>query len=74
MTVLEQIYEKLKTAPPAVVREVMDVLKRSEEQRQSSDLHSNSSTLEDFIGRLKYSKTLDGDPVEIQRAVRNEWA
>ncbi len=30
-------------------------------------------TLNDFIGILKDSPTFKGDPVEIQRKMRNEW-
>ena len=31
------------------------------------------TTLNDFIGLLKDSSTFKGDPVEIQRKMRDEW-
>ena len=34
---------------------------------------SQPSTLNDFAGILKDSTTFKGDPVEIQRTMRNEW-
>jgi len=35
---------------------------------------SQPTTLEDFTGILKDSKTFKGDPVEIQRKMRDEWS
>ena len=32
------------------------------------------TTLNDFIGLLKDSPTFKGDPVEIQRKMRDEWS
>lgn len=33
----------------------------------------NSKAFADFAGALKDSKTFEGDPVAIQRAMRDEW-
>jgi hypothetical protein len=39
--------------------------------RESFDCASSKKTLEDFLGILKDSPSFNGDPVEIQRRMRN---
>jgi hypothetical protein len=36
-------------------------------------INERKKTLSDFIGILKDSPNFNGDPVEIQRALREEW-
>ncbi|HMK90279.1 MAG TPA: DUF2281 domain-containing protein [Methylocystis sp.] len=73
MTTAEIVYEKLKTAPPALAREVLDFLEFLE-ARRSLGKESEPDSFDEFFGALKGSGVFDGDPVEIQRKLRDEWA
>ena len=39
-----------------------------------SDTTKNKSDWHQFVGVLKDSKLFEGDPVDIQRAMRDEWS
>lgn len=73
MTTAEIVYEKLKSAPPALAREVLDFLEFLEARRVASAPREPRS-FDDFFGALKESKLFEGDPVDIQRKLRDEWA
>ena len=72
MTIAEQVYEKLKRAPDWLAREVLDFLGYLEAKQKSPTRPVEKMT--DLIGVLKGSPSLEGDPVAVQRAMRNEWA
>lgn len=40
---------------------------------EEDKINEKKKTLSDFIGILKDSPNFNGDPVEIQRALREEW-
>jgi Protein of unknown function (DUF2281) len=71
MTIAETIYEKLKTAPPEVARQVLDFLVLLETQSKSGSIDRKS--FDDFYGSLANSKTFQDDPVKLQRQLRDEW-
>jgi hypothetical protein len=70
MSTAELVYEKLKDAPPARVREVLHFLEFLEAKQTAA---KPARRIEDFFGVLKDSKVFAGDPVEIQRDMRAEW-
>ena len=70
MTIIDKITEKLKTAPPEVRQYVLDVLEQLEARRA---LRSGLRPWARFRGVLSSSEALAGDPVAIQRRLRNEW-
>lgn len=70
MTIAEQIFEKLKRAPEAIARDVLHYLQRLE----ASQKPAGQAKLSDLIGSLKNSPSLNGDPVAVQRALRDEWS
>jgi hypothetical protein len=72
LTTAEKIFEKLKSASPAVTQEVLDFLEFLE-ARQRKLAAEPSPSFNEFFGALKASKIFDGDPVDIQRKLRNEW-
>jgi hypothetical protein len=41
--------------------------------QERTEKSSGKKTLADFVGILKDSPNFNGDPVEIQRAMRSEW-
>jgi hypothetical protein len=49
------------------VRAYVTILTESESPKETGDWHQ-------FVGVLKNSAIFDGDPVDIQRAMRDEWA
>ena len=71
MTKAEKIYEKLKDAPQDVVQEVLDFIGYLEAKKRLS--HKPKRSFDSYIGCLKDSEALAGDPVEIQRKLRAEW-
>jgi Protein of unknown function (DUF2281) len=74
MSIVETVYEKLKTAPPEVTQQVLDFLEFLESQRQRSAMEKSSPSWDDLMGSLANAKAFAGDPVEIQRQLRDEWA
>ncbi len=74
MTIADTIYEKLKTAPPEVAREVLDFLEFLEAKAKANQAPTKPArSFEEFYGILADSKSFEGDPVEIQRKLRAEW-
>jgi len=72
VTDAEKIVEKLKSATPVELREVLDFVEFLESKRPSP-VSSDKRTLGEYFGVLKDSKAFAGDPVEIQRKLRDEW-
>lgn len=75
MTNVDKIYEKLRKADPAIAQEVLDFLEFLESRKASAEAAIKDGTLgwEASFGALKGSKAFAGDPVEIQRKLRDEW-
>ncbi len=73
MTTAEKVFEKLKSAPPALAQEVLDFLEFLE-ARQRKPESKPPRSFDEFFGVLKGSKVFEGDPVEILRKLRDEWA
>lgn len=49
------------------VKAYVTILAEEVEKKKSVDWHQ-------FVGALKNSSVFEGDPVEVQRAMRDEWA
>lgn len=43
------------------------------QQKSNSESSKKGKPLSDYLGLLKDSPTFKGDPVEIQRQLRDEW-
>ncbi len=69
---IDIIIERLKSAPPEVVDEIYALMEKLGGTRSTPAAPSGKGILRHF-GALKDSKALEGDPVEIQRAMRDEW-
>lgn len=71
MTLAEQIFEKLKNAPPSVAQEVLDFVGFLEARhRFGSDAEQ---TLDSFAGALKNSPCFEGAPLDLQHSMRDGW-
>jgi hypothetical protein len=81
MGVAEKLYELAKAMPEDQAAEILDfaeflLQKRSRQAspEATSDTESHQKRpLSSYAGILKDSPTFQGDPVEIQRQLRNEW-
>ena len=73
MTIADTIYEKLKTAPPEIAREVLAFLELLEAKAKAARADKPVRSWDEFMGALKDSKAFEGDPLEIQRKMRAEW-
>lgn len=71
MSKIDIIIERLKSAPPGVVEEVLALIERRTAQRPPEAAEGRGVMR--YFGRLKESKAFEGDPVDIQRALRDEW-
>jgi Protein of unknown function (DUF2281) len=71
MSIVEQVYEKLKTAPPEITQEVLDFLEFLEMRRRPKPTHVGS--WDDLMGAFATSPAFNGDAVELQRQMRAEW-
>lgn len=72
MSNAEEIYELVKVMPEEEVSKVLDFVK-SLQQKSNSESSRKRKPLSDYLGLLKDSPTFKGDPVEIQRQLRDEW-
>jgi hypothetical protein len=68
MSIIEQVDETLKKAPPEVAQDVLDFLEFLEMRRQQKPAKVQS--WDDLIGALSTSPAFAGDPVDIQRQLR----
>ena len=70
----EDIYEQLKNAPDELVYEVGDftefLIKKYRPEIQEAE---TPVTLDSFKGLLKNSSSFEGDPLEVQQRMRNDW-
>ena len=72
MTIADTVYEKLKAAPPEVAQEVLDFLELIE-ARSKQTPSGPARTWDEFMGRLRESQLFAGDPLDLQRRLRDEW-
>ena len=72
MSKIDIIIERLKAAPPEVVEEVYALIERMEASRPTLEPPTGEGIMR-FFGVLRNSKAFEGDPVEIQRKLRDEW-
>ena len=73
MSTAEKIYELVQRLPAFRQIEILDFASYIEQKNQQEPI-SGKPSFQQFIGKLKDSKTFAGDPVDIQRALRDEWS
>lgn len=72
MSKIEIIIERLKWAPPEVIDEVYALMEKVSSAKPEPSSEARTGIMKHF-GAFKDSKTFEGDPVAIQRAMRDEW-
>ncbi len=72
-TTADQIYELVKSMPEQESRLVL-VFAQFVINQLSPGQHKPPTLLNDYLGILKDSPNFNEDPVDLQRAIRNEWS
>lgn len=73
-TTAEEVYKQLKKAPDELVYEVADFTEfLIKKYKDKVEPKQTQITLESFNGLLKGSPSFEGEPLEIQQRMRNEW-
>ncbi|MGZ8218876.1 DUF2281 domain-containing protein [Methylomagnum sp.] len=67
----KHLLETLQTLPESDAQEVLDFAEFLRQRRLKGN--SSGKPLADFFGSLANSPHFQGDPVQIQRALRDEW-
>jgi hypothetical protein len=73
MSTAEKIYEIVQRLPAFRQVEILDFASYIEQKAQLEPAIEKPS-FQQFVGKLKNSKTFAGDSVDIQRALRDEWS
>jgi len=73
MTTTEKLYSALQDLPEPAIEEILDFAEFLRGKMMHRQTHSNTELLNDLIGGLENSTTFAGDPLEIQKRLRNEW-
>ena len=78
MTVKELLLSEIEASPDEMLAETLNFLRflKFQQAQQEANVMSSSKSkkLADYSGILKDSPNFNGDPVEIQEEMRNEWS
>lgn len=73
MTIAGKVFEKLEAAPPEVAQQVLDYPEKLERNaRRAPPKPCASDSWAEFRGVMKDFPGFQGDPVEIQRKLRDD--
>jgi hypothetical protein len=72
MSKIDIIIERLKSAPPEIVDQIYALMEKVAKTQSVSGDEARPGIMK-YYGVLKDSKAFEGDPVEIQRTMRDEW-
>jgi hypothetical protein len=73
MTTTEKLYKAVQDLPEPVIEEILDFAEFLRGKMVRKQTQPNTALLNDLIGGLENSATFAGDPLEIQKRLRNEW-
>lgn len=72
MTTVEKLYKTVQELPEPVISEILDFAEFLSKKRPVINKGSNISLL-DLVGGLENSIAFNGNPLAIQKQLRNEW-
>lgn len=72
MTTAEKLYKTAQELPESVVAEILDFAEFLQNKTVKKNA-ANREVLIDIAGGLETSTTFSGDPLEIQKRLRDEW-
>ena len=74
MTTTERLYKAVENLPEPVLAEILDFAEFLRGKMILGQARSNDELLVDLIGGLEGSATFVGDPLLIQKRLRDEWS
>lgn len=73
MTMTEKLYKAVQDLPEPVIAEILDFAEFLRGKMIHRHAHSSDELLVDLMGGLENSATFAGDPLAIQKRLRDEW-
>lgn len=73
MTTTEKLYKAVQDLPEPVIAELLDFAEFLRGKMIHRQAHSSDELLVDLMGGLENSATFAGDPLVIQKRLRDEW-
>ncbi len=73
MSIADRIYEAVKTMPEQQAAEVLDFAEFLQAKAGRVSQEITGALMTDYVGVLAKSPSFQGDPLEIQKAMRDEW-
>jgi hypothetical protein len=73
MNPIEQLTETVKTLPEPYILEVLDFAEFIKAKAEKKEAMKPGADFSQFFGLLKDAPVFEGDPVQIQKALRDEW-
>ena len=73
MTTTEKLYKAVQDLPEPITAELLDFAEFLRGKMIYRQVHSSEELLVDLMGGLENSATFAGDPLVIQKRLRDEW-
>jgi len=73
MTTTEKLYKTVQDMPEPILAELLDFAEFLRGKMTDRKTHSTNELLLDLRGGLENSATFSGDPLTIQKRLRDEW-
>ncbi len=73
MTTTEKLIKTVQNMPEPVLAELLDFAEFLRGKMSNNQPHSKEKLLLDIKGGLEHSATFAGDPLVIQKRLRDEW-
>lgn len=73
MTTAEKLYKAVQDLPEPVIEELLDFAEFLRTKMLHRHAHSGDELLLDLMGGLESSVTFAGEPLAIQKRLRDEW-
>lgn len=73
MTTTEKLYKAVEDLPEPVIAEILDFAEFLRGKMSDKHAQSGDELLVDLRGGLENSATFAGDPLAIQKRLRDEW-
>lgn len=73
MTTTEKLYKAVRDLPEPVIAELLDFAEFLRAKVIHKQAQSSGELLDDLKGGLENSATFAGDPLAIQKRLRDEW-
>jgi hypothetical protein len=73
MNTIERLTETVKALPEHYILEVLDFAEFIKAKAEQKEAMKPGADFSQFFGLLKDAPVFEGDPVQIQKALRDEW-